>query len=267
MNYQTTDTFTILFKKQSICLLISLFVVLPIFSQTETENQFTTQIQLNKTIGSKTALELDVYQKSRSGTEETNPFYENSQESIMLWFHYFLNKKWKLSGMCGFIYNDDVPEINQTKLPEFRFSLQGTYYLFNSKELTLSSRSRLEDRILSDTDTNTIEIVYRFREMIKVVHPLTNIKLGKGTLFAIASEELFFKTSSEILGDELFDRNQLSLGLGYSFTDNFHVEINYINEYIPRTEVDKIHNIITAKFVLNDIISVLKKKFGTIPAY
>lgn len=237
------------------------------FAQTDTENQFRNQFQIHRTIGNKTALEIDIGTSFRSGTEETNPFYKNSQESYGLWIHYFAGKKWKLSAMAGFVFNRSVPEINQKKLPELRFSFQSIYYFIRSKELTLTSRTRIEDRILGDANTNSIEINYRFRQMIKLVYPLTSTKLGKGTLYGVASEEVFFKTEGVILGDEFFDRNQLLLGFGYTFTDHFQVELNYINEYLPRAETDKLHHIISTKIILNDFITVLKKRLGSIPSY
>lgn len=166
-----------------------------LYSQTSSENQFQNRFQFNKNIGRKSNLELDFNQNYRSGTEQKNPFYKNSQESVALWFHYFINEEWKISGMAGFIYNRSVPEINQKRVPEVRFSVEGTYYFQRSKEFVFTSRTRIEDRILGEPDENSVEVVYRFRERLKIVRPLTNVKLGKGALYALASEELFIKTA------------------------------------------------------------------------
>lgn len=238
-----------------------------LYSQTPSENQFQNQFQFNKNIGRKSSLEFNFSQKFRSGTEETNPFYKNSQESLTLWFHYFLNKKWKISGMAGFIYNRSVPEINQNKVPEVRFSFQGTYYIHHSKKFVFTSRTRIEDRILGEPDKNSVEIVYRLRERLKVVYPLTNVKLGKGTLYSLASEELLIKTAGDLIGKSAIDRNQLTVGMGYTFTDNFHVELNYINEYLVRSDGNQINHIISTKLVLTDFVTMLKRKAGVIPNY
>lgn len=238
-----------------------------LYSQTPSENQFQNQFQFNKNIGRTSSLEFNFTQKFRSGTEETNPFYKNSQESLTLWFHYFLNKKWKISGMAGFIYNRSVPEINQNKVPEVRFSFQGTYYIHHSKKFVFTSRTRIEDRILGEPDENSVEIVYRLRERLKVVYPLTNVKLGKGTLYSLASEELFIKTAGDLIGKSAIDRNQLAVGIGYTFTDNFHVELNYINEYLVRSDGNQINHIISTKLVLTDFITTLKRKAGVIPTF
>lgn len=244
------------------------FMLMPlIYSQTPSENQFQNQFQFNKNIGKKSSLEFNFSQKLRSGTEETNPFYKNSQESLTLWFHYFLNKKWKISGMGGFFYNHRVPEINQNKVPEVRFSFQGTYYIRHSNKFVFTSRTRIEDRILGNPDENSVEIVYRLRERLKIVYPLTQIKLGEGALYVLASEELYIKTAGDLIGKSAIDRNQLSAGLGYTFTDNFHIELNYINEYLVKTDENQINHIISTKLVLTDLVTTLKRKLGVIPSY
>lgn len=243
-----------------------LFIPL-LFSQTPSENQFQNQFKFNRNIGKNSSLEFEFNQRSRSGLEETNPFYKNSQESLSLWFHYFINKKWKISGMGGFYYNHSIPEFNQSKAPEVRFSFQGTYYIHHTKELVFTSRTRIEDRILGEPDENSIEIVYRFRQMLKVVYPLTNVKLGKGTLYSLASEELFLKTSADLSGKNTIDRNQLSIGLGYTLSDYFQIELNYINEYLIKTDENQMNNIISTKLIFNDIVTIIKRKAGVIPAY
>jgi hypothetical protein len=235
------------------------------FAQTQKRNQFENTYEFNRVVGKKTALELNLSHTYTSITDESNPFDKNSQVSGWLWLHYYASKKWKISGYVGYIYNHEVPEINQKELPEIRFSVQGIYYIIR-KDYVLTGRFRIEDRILQD-DSPTFNIVYRFREMIKLVYPITVVKFGKGSLYGMVSDEVFFKTKSTVTGDDFFDRNQLTLGLGYSFSDAFQFELTYINDYLPRTPNNKRHNIIGTKLIFNDFISILRKKNGNIPTY
>lgn len=234
-------------------------------AQTETENQFINEYQFNKIIGKKTATELDLAHTYTSGINETNPFYQSSQISGRLWIHYYASKKWKISGFAAYLYNQDVPEITQKKSPEIRFAAQGIYY-FIKKDYVLTNRLRVEDRILYNEDNN-VNVVFRFREMMKLVYPISIIKFGKGSLYSIASEEVVFKTKGSTTGENFFDRNRLTLGLGYSFSDAFQFELTYINEYLPRSTNDKMFNCISTTLIFNDFISTLRKKNGSIPTY
>ena len=254
INFSNSAGFLLLFFFSSQC-----------FAQKQKQNQFENTYEFNKVIGKKTALELDLTHVYTSDTNETNAFENNSQVSGWLWMHYYATKKWKISGYAAYIYNHDVPEINQKQLPEIRFAVQGIYY-FIKKDYVLTNRFRIEDRILQD-EISGFDVVFRFREMIKLVYPITVIKFGKGSLYGIVSEEILFKTKSTVTGDDFFDRNRVTLGLGYSFSDTFQFELTVRSEYLPRTTDDRIHNIIGTKLIFNDLASILRKKNGNIPTY
>lgn len=266
MSYGIIDLFV--FKINSHCriiLLLSLIFSIQCFAQIQKRNQFENTYEFNKVVGKKTTLELDLTHTYTSGNNETNPFENNSQVSAWLWIHYFASKKWKISGYIGYIYNHDVPEINQKQLPEIRFSGQAIYYIIK-KDYVLTNRFRVEDRILQDENLSP-DVVFRFREAVKLVYPISIIKFGKGSLYSIVSNEVFFKTKSTVTGEDIFDRNRLTLGLGYSFSDTFQFELTYINDYLPRSPSDKMHNIVSTKLIFNDLISILRKKNGNIPTY
>jgi hypothetical protein len=235
------------------------------FAQTEKENQFTNEYEFNRVTGKKTAIEFDLAHAYTSGINETNPFYKSSEMSGRLWVHYYTHKKWKFSGSIGYIYNRDVPEITKKKSSEIRFTAQGIYY-FIKKDYVLTNRLRIEDRILQN-ENDGLDVVFRFREMVKLVYPISIVKFGKGSLYSIASEEVVFKTKAQTTGEGFFDRNRLTLGLGYSFSDAFQFELTYVNEYLPRTTNDKLYNTISTTLIFNDLISVLRKKNGNIPTY
>jgi hypothetical protein len=151
------------------------------------------------------------------------------------------------------------------KSSEIRFTAQGIYY-FIKKDYVLTNRLRIEDRILQN-ENDGLDVVFRFREMVKLVYPISIVKFGKGSLYSIASEEVVFKTKAQTTGEGFFDRNRLTLGLGYSFSDAFQFELTYVNEYLPRTTNDKLYNTISTTLIFNDLISVLRKKNGNIPTY
>lgn len=266
MFYKKID-FLFLKANHNITLLLFFLITshLPCLAQTETENQFINEYQFNKIVGKKTASELDLAHTYTSGINETNPFYQSSQISGRLWIHYYASKKWKISGFVAYLYNKDVPEITQKKSPEIRFAAQGIYY-FVKKDYVLTNRFRIEDRILQN-ESNSVDVVYRFREMVKLVYPISAIKFGKGSLYSIVSEEVYFKTKGSTTGENFFDRNRLTAGFGYSFSDAFQFELTYMNEYLPRSTNDKMYNCISTTLIFNDFISSLRKKNGSIPTY
>ena len=98
------------------------------------------------------------------------------------------------------------------------------------------------------------------------MYPISIIKFGKGSLYGIASEEVVFKTNGSTTGDLFFDRT-VTFGFGYSFSDAFQFELTYVNQYLPRDTNDKMYNTISTTLIFNDLISILRKKNGSIPTY
>jgi len=264
-NKKTDILFFRINYRNSLLLFFMLFLCFQSFAQIEKENQFTNEYRFNRVVGKKTAIELDLEHAYTSGANETNPFYKSSQFSGKLWVHYYASKKWKISGFGAYLYNQDVPEITQKKSPEIRFAAQGIYY-FIKKDYVLTNRFRIEDRILQN-ENESFDVVFRFREMVKLVYPISIVKFGKGSLYGIASEEVIFKTKGSTTGERFFDRNRLTLGLGYSFSDAFQFELTYVNQYLPRSANDKMYNTISTSLIFNDLISILRKKNGSIPTY
>lgn len=229
------------------------------FSQTDTENQFSNEFQTNSNLGKKVAIENDFGQVFTSGTVESNPFYKNSQLYLRSWLHYYASEKWKLSGFVAYFFNKDVPEISQNRLPEIRFAAQGIYYFSKGGDYTLSNRIRVENRIFIE---DTIEVVYRFRDAVKFVFPISKIKSGNGYTYGIVADEVFFKTNGNATGRQFFDRNRFTLGLGYNLSDTVQFEVGYQNEYLPRPSGDQMFHVISTTIIFNDLISSIKKQTG-----
>ncbi len=244
--------------------LFYLFTVL-IFSvsiseaQTNSYSQFWNEFAFTRSLKGKWVAELNLGQTWSSTPDINKPFYVNAQLYVRGWIHYYASPRWKLSSFFSYYYNRAVPELNQKQLPELRFALQGTYYIHKVR-YTLLTRLRIEDRKLK-TEDGIWQAFYRFRTQIKLVYPINGKTIRKGVVYGIGSDELFFKTGALISGGQFFDRNRLTLGAGYSFSDDFQVEITYANEYLPRKEVDEIYNAFQVNVNFNNFFSNIKKKY------
>ncbi|TDP00972.1 DUF2490 domain-containing protein [Flavobacterium sp. 245] len=241
------------------------YLILVIFSitsiingQTTTYNQFWNEYQFNKTINEKWSVELNIGAVYSSTESSSNIFKENTQRSIRGWGHYYLTPRWKLSSFLAYNHNKDVPEIGQFESPEWRFALQGIYY-FHKTGYTLSTRMRLELRHLKNEDGNYDNVI-RYRQQIKYIKPINSKILREGVVYAIASDELYFKSGAKVTGESFFDRNRLNIGAGYLFTDDIQVELTYANEYLPRNSGNQIVNAASLTLTFNNLFKNLNKK-------
>jgi hypothetical protein len=228
------------------------------YGQSTTYNQFWNEIQFNRTINEKWSAELNLGAAYSSTESSSNIFQQNIQRSARVWGHYYLSPRWKLSSFIAYNYNKDVPEIGQFKSPEVRFALQGIYY-FDKTGYTLSTRMRMELRHMRSED-GTYDNVLRYRQQVKYLKPINSKVLREGVVYAIASDELFFKSGTKVTGLSFFDRNRLNIGAGYLFTDDIQVELTYANEYLPRDEGNQIVNAASLTVTFNNLFKNLNKK-------
>lgn len=226
-------------------------------AQTNKYAQFWNEFAFTRSLKGKWVGELNLGQTWSSTPENNKPFYVNSQLYVRAWIHYYAGPRWKLSAFFSYFYNRAVPELSQKKLPEFRTAYQGTYY-FHKVGYTWLARLRLEDRKIR-TEEGIWEATYRFRTQMKLVWPINGKSIRKGIVYAIGSDELFFKTGALVTGSQFFDRNRLTLGAGYSFTDDFQIELTYANEYLPREGADEMYNAFQMNFSINNFFSNIKK--------
>lgn len=157
----------------------------------------------------------------------------------------------------AYYYNKNVPELNQDQAPEFRIAAQVTYLLLKQSRLKLNIRSRLEDRHLRNED-GFFEAVGRFRFQARAVYPFKQ-NIVKNEFYGFVSDELFFKTKSQVSGSEFFDRNRFTGGLGYFIKDDIQLEISYANEIMPRKQTSQLVNAIQFNVVFNDFFPNLIK--------
>lgn len=230
------------------------------FGQTTTYGQSWNEIQFTTAINEKWSTEVDIGSTYSSTATNSNLFEQNIQKSLRGWGHYYLTPRWKLSSFIAFYDNKDVPEIGQFKSPEWRYALQGIYY-FHKTGYTLSTRMRFELRHMRNGDDD-YENVIRYRQQIKYIKPLNSKVLRQGVVYALVSDELYFKSETKVTGLSFFDRNRLIVGAGYLFTEDVQVELTYANEYLPRDKENQIVNAASLTITFNNLFRNLKKKFS-----
>jgi hypothetical protein len=226
---------------------------LSLHAQTEELNQFWNEYAFTKDLNKKWALELNVGLTTSSIAEDNNIFYNLTQLYGRIWTHYRPDDRWKISFFYAYYFNKNVPELNQREAPEFRIAAQGMYRLLKDGKCKLNLRARFEDRHLHNED-GYFEAVMRFRFQVRTVYCFTTNENSKDAFYSFISDELFFKTKSQVSGPDFFDRNRATVGLGYFVTDNMQIEVSYANEIMPREPVNQLVNAIQVNVVFNNFL-------------
>jgi hypothetical protein len=243
-----------------ICYLLLIIGGNPVQAQTDKLNQFWNEYDFTKDLSQKWVLQLDAGFVTSSTPEDSDIFHNITQFYIRGWAHYYPSEKWKVSVFYAYYSNQNVPELNQRKAPEFRTAIQATYSLLQSSQLKINLRARIEDRHI-ENDDHYLEAVERFRFQVKAVCPVTTFGLKTKAMYVFASDELFFKTKSQVSGPDLFDRNRASLGLGFTLIENIQIEVAYANEIMPRDPTNKMVNAFQVKGIFNNFFPTLIKSF------
>lgn len=235
--------------------------ILPCSGQTNIYTQFWNEFAFSRPLKGKKAFEVNIGQTWTSTPANNSMLATNSQLYLRVWGHYYQSSRWKLSAFMAYYFNKDVPEINQKKLPELRTAIQAMYF-FKKVPYTLNARFRIEDRKIqrSQQDEKIWEASYRGRAQLRCLYPINNKLIKDGTFYMLASDEFFFKTGSLLAGSQFFDRNRLTLGGGYAFTDDFQLELSYANEFLPRGSETEIYNAFQINMAFNNFFPNLKKK-------
>ncbi|MFG4002048.1 DUF2490 domain-containing protein [Flavobacterium aquidurense] len=245
--------------RHRICFFL-LFLNSHVYSQTDKLNQFWNEYAFTKDLSQKWMLELNAGLTSSSVHGDSNIFYNVTQVYARGWAHYYPAEKWKISVFYSFYSNQNVPELNQKKAPEFRTALQATYSVLQTPKVKVNLRGRIEDRHI-ENDDEYLEAVQRFRFQIKAVSPINTFGIKTNALYVFASDELFFKTSSKVSGSDFFDRNRATFGLGLNFTNDMQIEAAYANEIVPREASSKLINAFQLKCIFNNFFPNLIKSF------
>ena len=97
-----------------ILLLAGLYgISIPSFSQTTSYKQFSPEFQLNRAFSEKWAAELDLSNTFSNTHTEDRVFKTLIQGTAVMWAHYYLSPRWKISSGLGYYYNHNQPDIGQ----------------------------------------------------------------------------------------------------------------------------------------------------------
>jgi hypothetical protein len=254
------------FKKQVVysapAFLFFLIQLLSINSKAQTNSytQLGNEFQFVRALSDKVAAEIYIGSTFSNTPSEPRILSTNIQRYLSGWVHYYYSPRWKLSSSLAYYYNKDVPDIGQYFSPEWRLSLQGTYYIHKTG-YTLITRMRGEFRYMMNSE-GVYEDKYRYRQMIKYTKPINGKVLRKGIVYFVTSEELLFKPDAKSTGVTFFDRNRFEIGGGYLLTDDLQLELTYVNEFVPRDNVNELYNVISFTATFNNPLTNLKKRLG-----
>jgi len=239
-------------------ILISSFLMLVVqgSAQTTSYTQLCNEVQFGRAINDKWATEFFLGGTYSNTPSESKVLKTNIQRYVFAWGHYYFSPRWKFSSALAYYYNKDVPDIGQYFSPEYRLSLQAIYFLHKTG-YTLSTRMRGEFRYMMNAE-GQFEDKYRYRQMIKYVKPINSQVFRKGVYYFVATEELLFKPDAKTKGVDFFDRNRIEVGGGYLITDDFQVELAYLNEFMPRDNGNEIYNAMELTITFNNLFSKIK---------
>jgi hypothetical protein len=239
-------------------ILFAFFLSLSVKAQTSSYTQLCNELQFARSINDKWAIETFLGGTFSNTPSDPKVLSTNIQRYIFLWGHYFLSARWKLSASFAYYNNKDVPDIGQYYSPEYRLTLQGTYY-FHKTGYTLLTRMRGEFRYMMNEE-GVFEDKYRYRQMLKFVKPINSQVMRQGVVYFLTTEELLFKPNAKTEGLTFFDRNRFEIGGGFLITDNLQVELAYLNEFVPRDDGNELYNAMEITLTLNNLLPNLKKQ-------
>jgi len=245
-------------------MVLCLFLIssLAVKSQTNSYTQLGNEFQFVRAISEKVAAEIYIGSTFSNTPTEPRILSTNIQRYLSGWVHYYYSPRWKLSSSLAYYYNKDVPDIGQYFSPEWRLSLQGMYYIHKTG-YTLITRMRGEFRLMMNAE-GVYEDKYRYRQMIKYTKPINGKVLRKGIVYFVTSEELLFKPEAKSTGVTFFDRNRFEIGGAYLLTDDLHLELTYVSDFVPRENATSHYKRIASTATLNNPLTNLKKHIGSL---
>jgi hypothetical protein len=101
--------------------------------------------------------------------------------------------------------------------------------------LTLGHRYIQDQRWLRAEGAESYSFQNRSRYRAQLKLALTKPKLGPGTLYALASDELFISYGKNVTNN-IFNQNRLYGGLGFQITEALAVEASYLNQIVEHSD-------------------------------
>lgn len=109
--------------------------------------------------------------------------------------------------------------------------------------LQLAHRVRLEQRWLAQLSAvnprkvASWEYQNRIRYQLSLTYPLLGLTVDAGEFYLNAFEELFISFGRNV-GENIYNQNRLSGGLGYQLNDHFQLELNYFNRILQHADLE-----------------------------
>lgn len=238
-------------------LLLFLCVNHLIYSQTTSYKQFWSEMAFTHPLKDKIAMEVDLDYAFSDTPQNPNMFSTYTQFAAIGALHYYYSGKLNFSFFTSYFSNKYVPEIGQREYPEIRLSAQGIYF-FKKIGYILQNRTRLEYRLIENS-SGQIDDVFRLRERIRYTKPFGRKFIREKTYYGLISDEVFLKSPSTITGSQIFDRNDLTAGIGYAVNNDFTIDLLYTFQYLPRSSGDEIYQAIQLNITINNPLINLKK--------
>ncbi|WP_167855474.1 DUF2490 domain-containing protein [Hymenobacter fodinae] len=101
--------------------------------------------------------------------------------------------------------------------------------------LALAHRYTQDLRWLRGPGEAAYALQHRSRYRLQLQFPLTRPKVEAGTLYALASDEIFISYGRNV-GANVFNQNRLYGGLGYQITDALGVETSYLHQTVQHDD-------------------------------
>lgn len=252
------------YLKNSLLLLL-LFQCKITLAQNENIGQFWNELAFTRPLGKAWSSEFNIGQVWSDDNKTQSILANHAQLYLRQWIHYYPNARWKTSFFIAYFNNKQIEGIAQPADNEWRWALQAMYYI-KKIGYTLNTRTRIENRGITNSE-GTRETGFRFRQQLRLLYPFGGSKIIRGKVwYLIASDEVMFKTT----GDQLFDKNRLTVGPGYSITDDIQIETTYVNEYLPRPQQNIRYHAFQLNVVFNNLLTKIgerwKKKPNPVPA-
>lgn len=170
------------------------------------------------------------------------------------------------SAGIGFTYYTSTNPADPSKptamtVPELR-PHQELSYKQKIKNLTIVYHFKLEERWTRNSSSTELTDGYsfkaRFRYQLQLQYPLVKQKNPAGTLALKASDEIMLNIGHSIV-QNTFDQNRAYIALNYGISNNFQVELGYMNYFQERSSGTQYYQRNIARLTVYHTINFHKK--------
>jgi hypothetical protein len=176
--------------------------------------------------------------------------------------HYYLKPNAIFTAGYGYIYNTPAEEyLTASETREHRI-WQQMIFRQKSRKFFLEHRYRLEQRFITNLNTEQSREEHRIRYRFQTIFPLYTIHPRLRHLFLTANNEIMLNFDSN--PGVIFDRNRLYAGLGYQVSPKLNFQLGYLNQFaqLPAQQSTVTDHLIqcSVSYNLDDIMPGLFRK-------